>query len=157
MKRLLIDLEACYKCKQCTAGCSYLSHPENKGIISLLELVSRAEICRKCKEAPCVNACPNEALERQPDGVLKRYGMRCTGCESCVLACPFGAIYPEIVPFLTSQCDYCLGSANGDKPECVKSCPEKAVQYVEVEESKEKDIRLIGDKLAVHALPWRKE
>jgi len=104
-----------------------------------------------------VKACPNEALEKQPDGTVKRYSMRCTGCETCTLACPFGAIYPEIVPYLTSQCDYCLGKSNGGEPECVKSCPQKAVQYIEVEESKEKDIHLIGEKLAVHAVPWRKE
>ena len=157
MKRLFIDLEICCRCRECTAGCSYFYHPENKGVITLLELATRMEVCRKCEQAPCVKACPNEALEKQPDGTVKRYSMRCTGCETCTLACPFGAIYPEIVPYLTSQCDYCLGKSNGGEPECVKSCPQKAVQYVEVEESKEKDIHLIGEKLAVHAIPWRRE
>ena len=157
MKRLFIDLEKCYRCKQCTAKCSYFHHPENKGIITLLELATKAQICRKCEEAPCVKACPQEALEKQPDGTLKRYSMRCTGCKTCALACPFGTIYPEIVPYLTSQCDYCLGKGDEKEPECISSCPEGAVQFIEVEESKEKDIYLIGENLAVHSVPWSKE
>lgn len=166
MKRLYIDLEICYKCKECTAKCDYFYHPENKGITTLLEKATHILVCRKCEEAPCVKACPNEALEKQPDGSLKRYSMRCTGCKTCTLACPFGAIYPEVVPYLTSQCDHCLKGLKegshpvdgmGELPECVKICPEKAVQYIEVEESKEKDIYFIGNNLAVHAIPWRKE
>ena len=170
MKRLYIDLETCYKCKECKASCSYFYHPENKGIITLLEKATHILVCRKCEEAPCVKACPNEALEKQSDGSLKRYSMRCTGCKTCTLACPFGATYPEVVPYLTSQCEHCLeggkfypvdrilsAGRDGELPECVKSCPEKAVQYIEVEEDKEKDIYFIGNHLAVHAIPWKKE
>lgn len=73
------------------------------------------------------------------------------------MACPFGVIYPELVPYLISSCDFCLGRAEEVMPECVKSCPEGAVKYMEVEESKENDIYLIGEHLAVHATPWMKE
>jgi len=156
-KRLFVDLEICYKCRECTAKCSYFYHPENKGIISLLELANSFEVCRKCEEAPCVKSCPNEALEKQPDGRLKRYNMLCTGCKTCTLACPFGTLYPEIIPYLSSQCDYCLGRLDEKLPECVSTCPLKAVQYMEVEESKAKDIYLIGDSLAVHSIRWRKK
>jgi len=155
MKRLFIDLEICYKCKECSATCSYFFHPENKGVVSLLELASRAQICRNCEAAPCVTSCPWEALEKQDDGTLKRYTMRCTSCKSCTMACPFGVIYPALVPYLLSACDFCLG---GEKePECVKGCPEGAVKFTEVEESKEKDIYFIGEHLAVHAVHWVKE
>ena len=156
-KRLFVDLEICYKCKECTAKCSYFYHPENKGFLTLLERASQVLVCRKCEEAPCVKACPNDALEKQSDGSLKRYGMRCTGCKSCTLACPFGTIYPEIVPYLTSQCDWCLGRLDEGVPECVITCPYNAIGFIEVEESKEKDIYLIGDNLSIHSVPWRKE
>ena len=156
-KRLFVDLEICYRCEQCTAKCSYFYHPANKGVVSILELANCIEVCRRCEQAPCVQSCPNEALEKQPDGSLKRYNMRCTSCKSCTLACPFGTLYPEIVPYLSSRCDYCLGRSEGKMPECVNTCPLKAVQFIEVEESKEKDIYLIGDNLAVHLVPWRKE
>ena len=156
-KRLFVDLEICYRCKECTAKCSYFYHPENKGFLTLLERASQVLVCRNCEEAPCVKACPNEALEKQPDGNLERYSMRCTGCKTCTLACPFGTIYPEIVPYLTSQCDWCLGRLDEGPPECVITCPYNAIQFIEVEESKEKDIYLIGDNLAVHSAPWKKD
>ncbi len=157
MKKLYVDLEICRKCKECTAECSYPYHPENKGAVSLLEIAMRIEVCRKCEEAPCVTACPKEALEKQPDGNLKRYSMRCIGCNTCALACPFGAIYPEIIPYLTSQCDYCSGRLeDGEEPLCVKTCPEGAIKFIEVDESEDKNIRFVGDNLAVHAIPWKK-
>ena len=62
MKRLFIDLEVCYACKECSASCSYFFHPENNGVISLLELGSKVSVCRNCEAAPCVTACPHEAL-----------------------------------------------------------------------------------------------
>ncbi|MBU4484885.1 4Fe-4S ferredoxin [bacterium] len=155
MKRLFIDLEVCFNCKECTAVCSYFFHPENKGVLSLLELASRAHICRNCETAPCVTCCPKEALEKQEDGVLKRYSMRCTSCKCCTIACPFGVIYPELVPYLVSKCDFCL--QENAEPPCVKGCPDGAVKYLEVEESKEKNIYFIGDHLAIHATPWMKE
>lgn len=157
MKRLFVDLEICRKCEECTAKCSYPYHPENKGVISLLEMVTAMEVCRKCEEAPCVAACPKEALEKQADGNLKRYSMRCIGCNTCTLACPFGTMYPEIIPYLGSQCDYCAGRlGDGEEPLCVKTCPEGAVKFIEVEESEEKNIHFVGDNLAVHAIPWKK-
>ena len=157
LKKLYIDLEALSKCKDMSAcKCSYPYHARNNGVTNLLEQIMRAEVCRKCEEAPCVNACPKEALEKQEDGNLKRYSMRCTGCNSCVLACPFGAVFPEIIPYLTSQCDYCIGRlSEGEEPLCASTCPGEAVKYVEVEESEDENIHFIGDNLVVRAIPWR--
>ena len=156
MKRLLVDLEVCRLCKKCTAECSYFYHPGNKGFITVLESATRAEICRKCEEAPCVAACPREALEKEADSIVRRFTMRCVGCNTCVLACPFGAIHPEIIPYLGSQCDYCADRLNGEQePLCVRTCPEGALKYLEIDESTEKNIRSVGDKLVVHSIAWR--
>jgi Fe-S-cluster-containing dehydrogenase component len=154
MKRIYIDLEVCLKCKECTSKCSYLYHPDNNGMISLMEAAMRLRVCRKCEEASCVKACPKNALEKQQDGSIKRFIMHCTGCKTCTLACPFGIIYPEIIPYLISQCDFCSGRLNEALPECVTSCPEQAIQYIDIEELKGKNIYLVGDNLAVHSIPW---
>jgi len=156
MKKLFIDLEICNKCKECKVDCSYFYHPQNNGITTLRELAAFATVCRQCEEAPCVKACPQAALEKQEDGTLKRYNMRCIGCKSCVLACPFGTIYPEVIPHLVSQCDYCLSRANGKIPECVNTCPFEAVKYVDIEENAEENIFAVGKNLVVHSIPWEK-
>lgn len=134
--KLIIDL---VKCKpQGTTGvhCSYKHHPENKGIDALLEMSRFALICRRCDGAPCVQACPQGALskeadqEGQSDGVLKRAKMLCTGCGTCTLACPFGTLVSDLIPFASSVCDVCRNRLEADeKPLCVKTCPDGSIDY----------------------------
>lgn len=156
-KRLLLDLEKCATCKEMKCACSYPRHPFNKGMNALLEYAAFAFICRQCEEAPCVNSCPKEALEKLPNSALKRYNVRCVSCKSCMLACPFGTIIPEIVPYLSSKCDLCAGRLKeGEEPVCVTSCPYGVLEYVEVIESAHKNLYIVNDNLAVHCTPWRK-
>jgi Fe-S-cluster-containing dehydrogenase component len=114
----------------------------------------RLQVCRKCEEAPCIRVCPRNALEKQQDGSIKRFTMYCTGCKTCTLACPFGVIYPEIIPYLISQCDFCAGRLSNDIPRCVTSCPHKAIRYIEDKDLPDKNIDLIGDYLAVYSVPF---
>ena len=156
MKRLFIDLEICNKCPECVVKCNYFYHPQNNGISNLREYATFALYCRKCDEAPCVNACYHQALEKLSDGILKRYKMRCTSCKSCVIACPFGTIFPEFIPYLDSKCDYCVGLTE-QLPECVSTCPHNAIELKRVKEEPEEDIYFVGEHLAVHSLKWSKE
>ncbi|MFA4990974.1 MAG: 4Fe-4S dicluster domain-containing protein [Candidatus Omnitrophota bacterium] len=157
MKRLFIDLEKLNKCEPIKAECSYYYHPGNSGITRLREMGEFLYICRKCEEAPCVNSCPKEALEKQADGVVKRYTMRCVSCKSCSMACPFGTIAIDTVPYIVAQCDACIDRSGSEDPVCVKTCSvEDAVKFMDVEESEKDDIYLIGKHIAVHAMPWKK-
>ncbi|MBP7835870.1 MAG: 4Fe-4S ferredoxin, partial [Candidatus Omnitrophica bacterium] len=75
MRRLFIDLDICNKCKECAVACDYFYHPQNNGITSLREYATFATICRHCEEAPCVDSCYHNALERADDGHIKRHKM----------------------------------------------------------------------------------
>ena len=157
-KRLFIDLEKCRKCNECKAKCSYYYHPFNNGILYLREVGEFAATCRKCDEAPCVKSCPTDALEKQKDGVVKRYNMRCVVCKTCCYACPFGTILPEVIPYAVSRCDYCIDRlAKDEKPICLGNCPEDAIQYGDFEPDDKKHHFLVGQHLVVHAIPWKKE
>lgn len=156
MKRLFVDLEICSKCKVCKVCCDYFYHPQNNGITNLREYATFATICRHCEEAPCLNSCYHSALERAQDGHIKRYKMRCTSCKSCTLACPFGIIFQDFIPYLDSNCDYCVGVTER-LPRCVTSCPEKAIEIKEIEEKPEENIYFVGEYLAVHTLKWSRE
>jgi Fe-S-cluster-containing hydrogenase component 2 len=149
MKRLFVDLDICSKCPQCVVDCSYIYHPHNRGFVALLEYADFAVICHQCDEAPCVHACYRDALEKQPDGYVKRYNLRCTSCKACTMACPFGVILPETIPYLANRCDFCLDKA--EQPLCIKGCPLHAISWQEVGENKDEGVYLISDSLAVHA------
>jgi Fe-S-cluster-containing dehydrogenase component len=157
MLKLFVDLDICNSCQECKAACDYFFHPQNNGITSLREYATFSTVCRHCEEAPCVNSCYHHALERAEDGHIKRYKMRCTSCKSCTIACPFGIIFTDFIPYLDSKCDYCLGQAWEKPPKCVSSCPLKAVEIKDVEESLEKNIYFVGDYLAVHSRKWSRE
>lgn len=157
-KRLFIDLEKCRRCKECPVKCSYFYHPENNGTLALREFATYALICRQCEEANCVEACTKEALEKQENGTLKRYNLRCISCKSCSIACPFGTILPELIPYYTSACDYCLGRSPDVKvPDCIEGCPKDAVEFKEVTEDPDKGVYFIGDRLAVYTVSFKKK
>ncbi len=156
MKRLYLDLEICSSCKECAIACGYFYHPQNNGVASLREYATFAILCRHCEEAPCVAACYHNALERAADGHLKRYKMRCTSCKSCTIACPFGVILADFIPYLDSHCDFCITGAR-EAPACMQSCPHKAIELKEVTEDLEKGIYFVGEYLAVHSRRWTRE
>jgi len=93
MKRLFIDIPKLLASNGDPKNieCEYAYHRKNDGALSLLEVAEFISYCRQCKEAFCIDACPKEALERLDSGVVKRWNMRCVGCKSCALACPFGS------------------------------------------------------------------
>ncbi|HRR96237.1 MAG TPA: hypothetical protein P5150_05850 [Candidatus Ratteibacteria bacterium] len=134
MKKLFVDYDKLLVCK-CQLKCSYILHPENNGIINLKEQIAFLLACRKCEDYPCVNACPNQALKRE-NGVVKRSNILCVSCKSCLIACPFGTIVPDIVSYLTSKCDFCINRLKENEiPVCVESCNCGAFKFVD-----EKDI-----------------
>jgi Fe-S-cluster-containing dehydrogenase component len=138
-QKLIIDLAKCKPQEESGVKCSYKHHPENQGFDSLLEMIRFALICRRCQGAPCIKACPREALEKvdiknNDAGILRRSNMLCTSCGSCAIACPFGTIYPALVPFPSSVCDVCRDRlSDGENPLCVRTAGDGSIDFGQVE------------------------
>jgi Fe-S-cluster-containing dehydrogenase component len=161
-RRLFIDLDICAtgQCKNCDISCSYFYHPNNNGIVSVAELATYALVCRRCEEAHCVNACPVEALEqeKEKDKLLVRHNMRCISCKSCSHACPYGTIYPELLPLLVHTCDFCLDRrGKSGEPLCIKTCHHGALSLKEGDVKPDENTFLVGDNLIVHSTHWEWE
>jgi Fe-S-cluster-containing dehydrogenase component len=158
-KKLFIDLTKCDECGTCTVNCSYLYQPhvEDHGMTALREQIAYALVCRRCENPSCVAACKFSAIERQEDGVLKRYNMRCVSCKCCSHACPFGTIYPEVIPFYAVRCDSCAAKLDTGDPGCLRGCAKGAVEFKEVEESPKEGIYKVNDHLYAKTTKWVKE
>ncbi|RLD18780.1 MAG: hypothetical protein DRI36_00545 [Caldiserica bacterium] len=150
---ILIDLEKCYSCKECKVECNYPFHHYKTGFYTLIEEGIRKIICRHCDDAPCVIACPRNALEKDKNGDIKRATILCTSCKTCLIACPFGVNTIETVSFFTSPCDECK-----DREKlCIKTCPLGAIVEGEFEEDTSEGIYKIREGVFVKAVHFKKQ
>ena len=138
MKKLYVQLDLCIGCQSHSVACQRVRN----GVVTLksanIERVGTLPVvCRHCEEPACVAACPKEAMTRDDDGTVRRNAFRCTGCRSCVLACPFGVLSQgeRLTAFPLGKCDLCTARLeNGEEPACVATCPTGALRYGEVRE-----------------------
>lgn len=143
MKKLYYDVKKCLGCRSCEIACA-IAHSENRELPSAitsgkLPLPGKKIYfakgknypvsCRHCAEPKCVDACMAAALVLDTKkGIVVHDDGRCVGCWMCVMACPYGAIRPDLKKKLPVRCDMC---PDQDEPVCVKACPTKAIVWQE--------------------------
>jgi formate dehydrogenase iron-sulfur subunit len=94
-----------------------------------------SDVCKHCKDAPCLQACPTGAIFRSEfDTVVVQHDV-CNGCGYCVPACPFGVVELDKIDGKAHKCTLCYDRLKGGlEPACAKSCPTEAIQFGEIEE-----------------------
>lgn len=157
-KRVIVNLDALRQNPDCKAECSYpYRKPAHVAGPTWLKQTAAFEVfCRRCDDHPCVNACPNEALEQMEDGKIKRYNMLCTQCDSCLVACPFGTIVPAALVFRDTMCDLCVGR-DDPAPLCCQTCECGTLTWQDVpDEPGDDGLRVLNERLAVHTKAFKK-
>ncbi len=132
VKRILARKDLCSGCRACEVAC-VAWHDGRFGTATARIRVTKIEplgedhphVCRLCRRAPCVAACPTSALHQDETtgAIILRPG-DCTGCPACVDACPFGMAALHQETGLALICDLC-----GGDPACVKRCATGAIVY----------------------------
>lgn len=94
--------------------------------------------CMHCTDAGCIKVCPTGALQRHELGFVTYDKDICSGCGYCVEACPFDVprMDSNILTGIAKmdKCTLCTTPgldrlAEGEEPNCVKSCPTGALTY----------------------------
>ncbi len=129
----------CSGCETCQLMCS-LEHTGSfnpkKSRIKVVPLSVGTTIpitCQQCEDPACRKACPEKAIVRHKKLNLVVVDEKiCTGCMSCIGACPFGIMAYDPEKKRAIKCDLCDG-----KPACVQYCPSKVLVLAGNRESAE--------------------
>ena len=138
---ILPDYTKCVGCNICMIYCSmkqcgvtdlYQSNIQVYGINLKGAMIDIPVLCMKCKDTPCVKACPPAVTAlsvNSTTGAVVVDNTKCTACGLCVTVCGnerTGCLrLSKDKMSLVGLCDLCGGS-----PECVVNCPENCLQLV---------------------------
>ncbi len=147
---IVIQADKCLGCKSCELACS-VEHSESKELLTAIHEtptpafrveVSEGKkfvICLHCKNARCIDACEPKALYREDlDSPVRVDNELCSGCKSCITACPFKAIKFDDKTDTIIKCDQCFERLERDElPACVTACPTSAMEFKPFDEESE--------------------
>src|ERR1700677_1260101 len=100
----VLDQSRCIGCHACTTACK----SENEvplgvtrtfvksvdiGIFPTARRAFQVTRCNQCEDAPCVAACPTEAMYRREDGIVDFDKRICIGCQGGTAPRPHGALF----------------------------------------------------------------
>ena len=139
---LVLDLEKCTRCDECTKACSDAHSDVTRLIREGLRFENWlvASSCRSCLDPYCMVGCPVDSIHRKSsrEMVIEDW---CIGCGNCAKNCPYGNInmhgfdvqiddpnHPgqktAVVQQKATMCDLCAGLDG--QPSCVYACPHDA-------------------------------
>jgi phenylacetyl-CoA:acceptor oxidoreductase subunit 1 len=99
---MYIDLEKCVGCQTCAMSCKVNNKTPNGVFFNQTNDYEKGEFpavdrqflpvqCNQCDDPKCVSVCPADATFKTDSGVVTIDSDACTGCKSCMVACPYGA------------------------------------------------------------------
>lgn len=163
MKVFVVDTSICNGCYSCQIACkdehcgndwSPYAKPQPdtgqfwlkmnevvRGNVPQVKMSYMAVMCQHCENAPCMADCPvKDGISRRDDGLVVINPKTCTGCMSCVDACPYGAIFYNKTLNMAQKCTGCahLLDRGWAEPRCVDACPTGALMFGEEEELADK-------------------
>jgi carbon-monoxide dehydrogenase iron sulfur subunit len=145
-KRILPNPEVCIGCHLCEVHC-LVEHSRTRRIVPAFKReqpraqarvrveearpASLAIQCHHCDEPLCVSACLTGAMQKDPEtGIVTSDPERCMGCWTCIMVCPYGALFRDSERHVVVKCDLCSHLVT---PACVAHCPAEALQLVEAQ------------------------
>lgn len=122
-----IKKSSCTNCRLCMLACTAAHEP---GVQSVKQArihieddwpeIGGIHVCIACKDHPCIEVCPGEALSWDSHVVLDEE--KCIFCNACVDACPVGGVRISPTTAYPLICDTC-----DDQFSCITVCPTGAI------------------------------
>lgn len=149
---VICDPSLCMGCRICEYACSAIKTGTFDPSLSRIRVVRiepvtmTAIACRLCADAPCIIACPQDALSRsEENGIILVDEDKCDGCGWCLEACDFGAVVLNPHTKNVEICDLCQDEEEG--PACVRFCPKEALSVATPEVLRQRQRREVVARL----------
>lgn len=161
-KVMIINYDLCNGCYNCQIACkdehvandwSPIAKPQPdtgqfwhkvtdmvRGQVPKVKVTYLHTTCQHCQDAPCIDACNENAIYRRDDGIVVIDPEKCRGNRMCIAACPYqGVIYFNDMLNIAQKCTFCahLMDQGWTEPRCVDACPTDALIFGEEEDLKE--------------------
>ena len=152
----LLDQTRCIGCHACTTACKSENEVPVGVTRTYVKSVDVGEFpqvrrafqvtrCNQCTDAPCVTACPTEAMYRREDGIVDFDKSACIGCKACIAACPYDAIFINPEDNAAEKCNMCAHRLDmGLEPACVTVCPTEAILIGDANDPASEVARLVA-------------
>ena len=95
--------------------------------------------CQECEDAPCLKACPNGAIYKDENGIVRLHKERCDLSRTCMSACPYDARYVDQRDKVTDKCIFCVDtrlSRGETTTACQITCPAKLRYFGDLDDPK---------------------
>jgi Fe-S-cluster-containing dehydrogenase component len=152
----LLDQTRCIGCHACTTACksenevpvgvtrTYVKSVD-VGVFPQARRAFQVTRCNQCEDAPCVAACPTQAMYRREDGIVDFDKSICIGCKACMAACPYDAIFINPEDHSAEKCNMCAHRLDmGLEPACVTVCPTEAILVGDLNDPASKAAQVIN-------------
>lgn len=124
----------CSGCRLCELWCSvtknggFNPHRSRVRVVGVGTGIDIPVTCQQCQDPSCKAACEFEAIVyNEKLKIVEVDEDKCTGCQACVGACPYGIITIDPVSKKAIKCDLC----GGNEPVCVTICPSNVLAAVD--------------------------
>ncbi len=83
---------------------------------------------------------------QRSDGIVDFDRSACIGCQACIAACPYDAIYIDPVSNSAEKCNFCSHRVvAGRQPACVAVCPTQAIIVGDLNDPGSKIAKLVAE------------
>ena len=145
---LIIEDEKCWGCKTCEVVCKQeINVPDGVKLIAVEEegpemignqpfFQYRLAVCRHCDDPACADVCSEAAIRKRDDGIVVLDQACCSGCQSCIDACPYDAIDFDTENRVAYKCNLCSHRVDrGLMPACADNiCLAHCIYFGDAEE-----------------------